>query len=113
MKVEIELPDPPSGLEYTREYRCAEPHEPYMLNGTFMEYGCSVRTVSAVFILRKKEPHRLVFEQLLSPCCVPKEDIYYLCDDGSLRSAKEYQDDSLRAIVQSGKAFIRKEEDEA
>lgn len=107
MKIEIELPDPPPDLEYTGEYRSADPHEPYLLNDVFMVSGCSFGTTAKYPILRKKKPQRLIFEQVMPSQDVPIEQVYCLDDDGSLRSSRRTAHNYVQNAICKGRAFVR------
>ena len=52
--IEVKVADPPADLEYTGEYRRAEPEEPYIYFGELATSELGTR--SQVLILRKIEP---------------------------------------------------------
>ena len=60
MKMEIELPEPPEGYEYTGEYRRANHTEYYMDSRGQKCVSCNPVTMGKQFILRKIEKWRKV-----------------------------------------------------
>lgn len=56
MEVKMNMPDPPEGYEYTREYRKAKPHEPRLGDGEAIQID---RETTGMYpILRKKKKTR-------------------------------------------------------